>query len=285
MVKRRLLTKVGPVSDLNAFLKGVRDVRVSFDKQRPRFDAREDETDDVELWFRGQPCARMGLVPKLMRAEYAGADEAEIRYQFESRAIQLVAGGLPSGKWERYFLMQHYGTPTRLLDWTGNPLVALYFALEAHPREDSPRGKKSHAECAATIWVLAPGWLNHEINNKLIGPILPDWMEAKGYLPKLRKAFDRVNLKRTPAAIDPPHLDRRISAQESHFVIFGRAKDLSKTHSIKQPKGSHCLARIDVSRRKEAEIRKEIEDCGINWASMFPDLTGLCTQLQRDFEV
>jgi hypothetical protein len=61
-----------------------------------------------------------------------------------------------SSLWEWYFLMQHYGLPTRLLDWTESPLVALFFALA----ESSP--KQEHGPC---VWILNPA----ELNRKSVG--------------------------------------------------------------------------------------------------------------------
>ena len=52
------------------------------------------------LWFRGHHESSWKLTPKLYRREYKYADENEIRYEFESRALQLIQGRVPNGKWE-----------------------------------------------------------------------------------------------------------------------------------------------------------------------------------------
>jgi hypothetical protein len=230
--------------------------------------------EEEALWFRGQP-ADAKLSPKLYRAGYEDADEPEIRAQFQYRAIQLMQSNVPNPdrKWDWYFLMQHYGVPTRLLDWTENPLVALFFAVSDEQNDGD-----------ASIWVLDPYWLNHKLIGDVVGPMLPDWSEAQVYLKPLEDSFG-LNLqvrKSRPAAIDPPHIDRRVAVQASHFVIFGRSRDLAR---IRHVKAKNCrLAKIIIPRASVRSIQRQLEDCGITYSFIFPDLEALGKEIAASWK-
>jgi hypothetical protein len=96
-------------------------------------------------WFRGHGDARWELMPKLYREKPPNRGrrivEDELRQDFMMRAPRL-SNERPQNSWEWYFLMQHSGAPTRLLDWTESALIALYFAV---------RDKKDDADAA--VWV------------------------------------------------------------------------------------------------------------------------------------
>jgi len=142
--------------------------------------------------FRGQVDADWPLLPKIDRDNYLEyrsclglkrlKHERAILDEFKrwSRPHLQIS---PRSEWEWLALAQHHGLATRLLDWTANPLVALYFAVEG---ENSGNG--------SAVWCYA----------------------HKGKHADPRSDPFRI---RQVVTFDPPHLSERIPAQAGTFTV------------------------------------------------------------------
>ena len=119
-------------------------------------DIRRSKRPGLPLWFRGQGNAQWTVQAALWREggprrPFTAADERNFTHRFRTRAA-IRYPNTPAYEDHAAWLslMQHYGLPTRLLDWSRSPLVAAYFASQAYLRAD----KDSVPDVA--IWVLSP---------------------------------------------------------------------------------------------------------------------------------
>ena len=83
---------------------------------------------DKKIWFRGLPDIDYDLKPSIFRDPFKPDLEKDFNIQFQSRAIPFLKS-IPQDPWEWQFVMQHFGIPTRLLDWTVSGLAALAFSV------------------------------------------------------------------------------------------------------------------------------------------------------------
>lgn len=85
--------------------------------------------------FRGVSDASFSLIPKVGRHEQWARYERRMLDQFGREGASLDEGQF-TDMWEQLAIAQHHGLPTRLLDWTENPLVAAFFACSEHIDRD-----------------------------------------------------------------------------------------------------------------------------------------------------
>jgi type I restriction enzyme M protein len=101
-----------------------------------------DEYDARTVIYRGMKSADYPLTPKVGRVvppDSVGSrekNEYEILRLFKERAFQYL-DFTPASDWDWLAIGQQYGLPTRLLDWTDNPLVACFFAVDGPSDHDS----------------------------------------------------------------------------------------------------------------------------------------------------
>lgn len=228
-------------------------------------------------WFRGHGDARWKLTPKLYRdnppARGIRVVEDELRQEFVMRAPSL-SDERPQNSWEWYFLMQHSGAPTRLLDWTESALIALYFAV---------RDKQDEGDGA--VWVLDPWWLNKVVVD--IGEVIPPGAEAglfekdseryRDWLPDRYEVPGPLKVA-LPAAVYPTHFAKRISSQRSCFTIHGSRPDGFDG----LPSGAEArLKKLIVPGSCAKEMEDSLSIAGIDEVAAFPDLDGLGRSLAQ----
>ncbi|MEZ6104452.1 MAG: FRG domain-containing protein [Pirellulaceae bacterium] len=127
----------------------------------------------ADIWFRGHADMIWLLIPSALRPPFSSVSEHRYRHDFKLRAQPFLneATQLPKDDWDWYFLMQHYGVPTRLLDWTESALVGLYFAIQSAPGTDG------------CVWILNPRQIN--VSLAKIGSFIPIYSDdlVASYLP------------------------------------------------------------------------------------------------------
>lgn len=226
----------------------------------------------ARLWYRGHAEADWPLIPGIYReAEQLRRKEDALRRDFMVRGAVYLEGSAqaPRSHWDWYFIMQHYGLPTRLLDWSESALVALYFALRDRKDVDKP----------AAVWVLDPWHLNEQFwadptTGRKARRVLDPEKDANDYLPE-RPYGDAAGLPAPPVAIRARHTSRRIAAQRGAFTLHGAdGVPLDEYEQLRSR-----LLKIELPASSLAKIKRQLASAGVTEAVVFPELPGICREV------
>jgi hypothetical protein len=288
----------------------------AFTQQFPMPKLRRD-SEDGEVYpqgwvFRGHKCDSQRLEP-LIEREYTYSNWPEVEHrsllEFQSKArMHMNPAHLPQTEEARdklswLAIMQHYGAPTRLLDFTYSPYVALYFAL---------RNRRADDQANAEVWAINAAALqakaektsraaDEEIRQREDRPseVHPvNFGDLSFYSSALQRAceedgFWKASIRNalSPCGVRREHFNRagfvsmalppvqnvRLSAQQGVFLFSG-AEDLKFEESLhRMMKGLDrgWYRRLRVPASALCEVEKRLFQVNIHELSLFPDVEGL----------
>jgi len=240
------------------------------------------------FWFRGHSKCFENLLPKIFRKTEVfkgmlsgGIENHEFGYIEEyQRKVPMFSNSIPEKRSiEWLFMMQHYGAPTRLLDWTENILVAAYFAVCENKKDDGE------------IWVIFPQKLNKHHD----GEVFWLWDSSQvNYLAKepfwqgtsdeLAEKMELKKYPQTPLAFYPPLTNPRMVAQSSVFTIHPKPNDKKDNTIIwllKNDENNMEIVRYVIPAECKDKIYKDLNILGINRTRLFPEQDSVAVDMLK----
>jgi len=222
--------------------------------------------------FRGVSSADYALQTGLSRL--GGATDELERHMLRNFRKYAQREAVPDDSiWNWLAVAQHHGLPTRLLDWTYSPYVALHFATE-HVEEFGDDGVIWCVDYAATNRYL-PERLKEALAQEG-SDVFTAEMLARA-TPTLRD-FDALSRDRFVAFLEPPSLDERIVNQFALFSLVSNASARLEAWLVEHP---HCYRRLIVPAALKWEVRDKLDQANITERVLYPGLDGLSRWLRR----
>lgn len=218
---------------------------------------------DFLAWIRSRPTEQYvfrgqgknhPIVPKVGRPKYpySASSERDMLAKFQRTALSFHTGREPRTDWEWLALAQHHGAPTRLTDWSENPLVALYFAVEDCDKESD-----------AYVYAL-------DVFTEDLEKVNAANNEAEDGT----SISDPLRLTKRCYLVETASVSARIIPQRGVFTVHGEPQKPLEV----PPSDTFC---IPGSLKKE--MLTQLMQFGVEAVDIFPDIDGLCKTIEARY--
>jgi len=200
------------------------------------------------------------LLPKLFRVDRSQDDIRQLEYMlmqsFKQRCLFMLPS-VPEGQYDMMSLAQHHNLPTRLLDWSSNPLMALFFAVDTH----NPPHPTVWLYYATDIQLTDGRGLNRQVG---------------------------VQDRKSTVILQPSRHSQRVVAQAGWHTVHSLTATedpAARVPPMNESEDAKCLTSIMIEPTKARDIKHELRNMGIHSATVYGDLTSVCREIQDDLGI